>query len=77
MNGNLYLILVPMLSENHLLLQTTGKIKKKKAKGVKKEKGRRKVSAYLLYSKHMRPSVTKEHPGKHCSTANCCVSLDD
>ena len=64
MNDALYLILVPMSIENRLLLQTTGKIKKKKAQGVKKEKGRRKVSAYLLYSKHMRPSVTKENPGK-------------
>ncbi|XP_063678123.1 HMG box-containing protein 4-like [Bolinopsis microptera] len=39
----------------------TGKIKKKKSKGAKKEKGRRKVSAYLLYSRHMRPSVAKEN----------------
>jgi len=42
--------------------ETTGKVKKKKTKSAKKEKTKRKVSAYLLYSRHMRPSVTKENP---------------
>lgn len=42
----------------------TGKTKKKKReRGEKKEKKARRVSAYILYSKHMRPTVTKEYPG--------------
>ena len=39
------------------------KKKKTKKEGAKKEKGRRKVSAYMLYSRHMRPSVAKDNPG--------------